>query len=90
MRFRYFVISISIIALAALGHYLNGKRVLLRKDSDTQLVSLKQAEEVKSDPLDQIKEYAETMNDMTSMFMEMKDVLEDVKKTMQEETIVSK
>lgn len=87
---KYFIIIASIFALAVLGHYLNGKRVLLRKDSDTQLVSLKQSEEVKSDPLDQIKEYAETMNDMTNMFMEMKDVLENVKKTMQEETIVSK
>lgn len=87
---KYFIIIASIFALAVLGHYINGKRVLLRKDSDTQLVSLKQAEEVKSDPLDQIKECAETMNDMTNMFMEMKDVLENVKKTMQEETIVSK
>ncbi len=87
---RYFIIIASIFAFAVLGYYLNGKGLFLRKDSNTLLVSAKRIEEVKANPHDQIKEYAETMNDMTSMFMEMKGVLENVKETMQEETIVSK
>lgn len=102
---RYFIIVAVILALSFGGfYYLKSENIVHFKPSDAKVSSqdvakgtksteasqTKSVKEVISDPLDQIKEYGEKMNDLTSMFAEMKGVLEDVKKTVQGKAIENK
>lgn len=102
---RYFISVVVILALSFCGfYYLKSKNIVHFKPSiskasspnvpkgtkSTEPSQTKSVKEVRSDPLDQIKEYGEKINDLTSMFTEMKDVLEDVKKTVQGKAIENK
>ena len=102
---RYFIIVVVILALSFGGfYYLKSENIMHFKPSISKASSpdvpkgtkssepsqTKSVKEVSSDPLDQIKEYGEEMQDLTGMFAEMKDVLEDVKKTVQGKAIENK
>lgn len=101
---RYFIIVAVILALSFGGfYYLKSENIVHFKPSiskasgqdvpegtSTESSNTQSVKEVSSDPLDQIKEYGEKMNDLTSMFAEMKGVLEDVKKTVQGKAIENK
>jgi len=79
---KFFILTICIIFLVSLFiiHCFSGKKTLPPKYSNTEASQTKPVKEVSSDPFDQIKEYGE----------KMKGVLEDVKSTVQRETVANK
>ena len=102
---RYFIIVVVILALSFGGfYYLKSKNIVhltpsISKASGpdvpkgtkiTEPSQTKSVKEVSSDPLDQIKEYGEKMKEWTSVVTEMNGVLEDVKSTVQRETVANK
>ena len=102
---RYFIIVVAILALSFGGfYYLKSKNIVhltpsISKASgpdvpkgtkNTEPSHTKSAKEVSSDPIDQIKEYGEKMKEWTSVVTEMNGVLEDVKSTVQRETVANK
>lgn len=102
---RYFIVVVAILALSFGGfYYLKSKNIVhltpsvskasrLDAPKVTKITEPSQAKSVKKvspDPIDQIKEYGEKMQDLTGMFAEMKDVLEDVKMTVQGSAVENK
>ncbi|CAG1022343.1 hypothetical protein MTYM_01642 [Methylococcales bacterium] len=89
---KFIILTICIIFLGSLFiiHYFSGKRTLPPEYSNTEASQTKPVKEVSSDPFDQIKEYGELMNEWTNVVTEMNSVLEDVKSTVQKETVANK
>lgn len=102
---RYFIIVIVILALSFGGfYYLKSKNIMnfkpffskdsshdvLKSTKSTETSQRKSVKEVSSDPFDQIKEYGEKMKEWTNVVTEMNSVLEDVKSTVQKETVANK
>jgi len=89
---KFFILTICIIFLVSLFiiHCFSGKKTLPPKYSNTEASQTKPVKEVSSDPFDQIKEYGEKMKEWTSVVTEMNGVLEDVKSTVQRETVANK